>query len=123
MKKQEIVEALMSAAKEIGVVAVLSVAFGKGISLEIAFDAAACEVHLDDVGFSTRAENALKRAGVFTIGGVIELIEAGALSHIRNLGKKTESEIKTRVLVFGFDRLTDKEKRKFFLTAINRNCV
>ena len=35
--------------------------------------------------------------------------------------EKTENEIKTRVLVFGYERLSDAEKKRFFLDVIEKN--
>jgi DNA-directed RNA polymerase alpha subunit len=65
----------------------------------------------------------LKRAGIFTIGDIIDCIAGGKLSQIRNLGRKTVSEIQTTVLVFGYDKLTVSEKRQFFCDVLQMNCV
>ena len=73
--------------------------------------------------FSPRAEHSLKRAGVFTIGGVIDLIVDDDLLRIRNLGKKTQNEIKKRILAFGYERLTEVEKKRFFYDIAERNCA
>jgi DNA-directed RNA polymerase alpha subunit len=45
------------------------------------------------------------------------------LIHIRNLGKKTFNEIQTKILVFGYERLTEKEKQQFFVDLVERNCT
>lgn len=58
-----------------------------------------------------RASNALKRASVFTIGEAIDLIADDGLLKVRNLGKKTQNEIKTRILMFGYERLTEAENK------------
>ena len=83
----------------------------------------AYDTSIDDVEFSPRAEHSLKRAGVFTIGGVIDLITDDGLLRIRNLGKKTQNEIKTRILAFGYDRLSEVEKKRFFYDIVGRNCA
>jgi DNA-directed RNA polymerase alpha subunit len=69
-----------------------------------------------------RASNSLKRAGVFTVGDIIDLIRGEeGLKKVRNLGKKTENEIKTKVLAFGYSRLTENEQKQFLIELINRN--
>jgi DNA-directed RNA polymerase alpha subunit len=65
----------------------------------------------------------MKRVGVFTIGEVINLIASDGLLRIRNLGKKTQNEIKTRILVFGYERLTENERKRFFYDVVDKNCI
>lgn len=67
--------------------------------------------------------NALKRAGLFTIGDVVDCIAADKLSQIRNLGVKMVSEIKTTILTFGYDKLTTYEKKQFFSDVLQLNCT
>lgn len=64
----------------------------------------------------------MKRVGVFTIGEVIDLIANDGLLRIRNLGKKTQNEIKTRILAFGYEKLTESEKKRFFYDVVDKNC-
>jgi DNA-directed RNA polymerase alpha subunit len=71
--------------------------------------------------FSVRANNALKREGLFTLGEIVDLIMGEGLMRIRNLGKKTENEIKTRLLAFGYAQLSDAEKRRFFYDLLEKN--
>ena len=73
---------------------------------------------IDELDFSARANNALKRAGLFTLGSVTEAVADGKLLRIRNLGKKTLNEIKTRILAFGYERLTEAEKKRFFYDVV-----
>jgi DNA-directed RNA polymerase alpha subunit len=67
--------------------------------------------------------HSLKRAGAFTVGAVIDLIANEGLMQIRNLGKKTAVEIKVRIMEFGYEHLTEKEKQAFFIEVVKRNCV
>ena len=69
------------------------------------------ETEMDFLDFSVRAMNSLKRADFFTVGEVVDSIVNEEISKIRNLGKKTENEIRTRILAFGYDRLTETEKK------------
>ena len=123
MKREEAANELFKSANENGLVKTLYGVFGKNIKVCVSFSSKACKISLDDVEFSPRAENSLKRAGIFTIGGVIDLISEDGLLRIRNLGKKTQNEIKTRILVFGYDRLTEVEKKRFFRDIIDKNCM
>ena len=91
--------------------------------ISVPFSQKACDMSVDDIDFSPRANNSLKRAGVFTIGEIIDLIADDGLLRIRNLGKKTQNEIKTRILAFGYERLTEAEKKRFFYDIVERNCA
>ena len=107
----------------IGLVEVLSKVFGKNLAVSIPFTKNACNTSVDELDFSVRASNSLKRAGVFTVGDIIDLaMSENGLTNIRNLGKKTFNEIQTKILVFGYERLTEKEKLQFFVDLVERNC-
>lgn len=121
MRKDEVVNELFNAANEFGVVEVLDAVFGSSVRVSIALSQKTCDTEIDTLDFSVRANNAMKRAGLFTLGEVAEIIASGELAKIRNLGKKTENEIKTRLLVYGFERLSDKEKKDFFADTLDRN--
>ena len=40
---------------------------------------------------------------------------------IRNLGAKSFREIKTKILAFGYERLSQNEKRNFFTYLVENN--
>ncbi len=122
MKKDEIVNELFKSANENGMVTTIGEVFGPCVKVKIPFSKKDCEVGIDELEFSVRANNALKRAGLFTVGEIIDIIANGELAHIRNLGKKTENEIKTRLLQLGYDSLTDNEKKLFFYDFVEKNC-
>jgi len=122
MKKDEVVSELYKSANENGLVPTLYGAFGKSVKVSVPFSKKACETEVDNIEFSVRAMNALKRAGLFTIGDIIDCITREELSHIRNLGKKTVNEIQTRILSYGYERLTENEKKRFFYEVVNNNC-
>ena len=123
MNKKEIANELLKSANENGLIETLYGVFGKSVKVSIPFSTKSCDTSIDEVDFSPRAEHSLKRAGAFTIGGVIDLIADDGLLKIRNLGKKTQNEIKTRILAFGYERLTDVEKERFFRDVMARNCI
>ena len=123
MKKDEVVNELLKSANENGIITTLYSVFGKCIKVSVPFSQKACDTSIDELDFSVRASNALKRASIFTIGQAIDLIADDGLLRIRNLGKKTQNEIKTRILAFGYERLTELEKKRFFYDVVERNCV
>ena len=88
MKKDEIVAELLNCAKENGMVETVGTAFGTNVKVSISFSKRACETSIDELDFSVRAINAMKRANIFTIGEAIDLIADDGLLRIRNLGKR-----------------------------------
>lgn len=122
MKKDEVVNELLKSANKNGVVETLYGVFGKSVKASVPFSQKSCNTSIDELNFSVRASNSMKRAGIFTISEVIDLIASEALPRIRNLGKKTENEIKTRILAFGYEQLTESEKKRFFYDIIDKNC-
>ena len=78
---------------------------------------------IDELDFSVRASNCLHRAGRTTIGDVIDVINNEELARYRNIGKKTVSEIKTKLLVYGYDKLNSMERKSFWYDFIERNCI
>jgi DNA-directed RNA polymerase alpha subunit len=122
MRKEEIAIELYNSAKENGFLDTIYEVIGQKVRVSVAFTKKACDTNIDDIEFSVRATNALKRAGYFTIGDVVEALSNETLIHIRNLGKKTFNEIQTKILVFGYERLTEKEKQRFFVDLVERNC-
>ena len=122
MRKEEIALELYNSAKENGFLDTIYEVIGPKVSVSIAFTKKACETNIDDIEFSVRANNALKRAGYFVIEDIVDALSNETLIHIRNLGKKTFNEIQTKILVFGYERLTEKEKLQFFVDLVERNC-
>ena len=123
MRKEEIALELYNSAKENGFLDTIYEVIGPKVSVSIAFTKKACETNIDDIEFSVRANNALKRAGYFVIEDIVNALSNETLIHIRNLGKKTFNEIQTKILVFGYERLTEKEKLQFFVDLVERNCT
>ena len=122
MRKEEIALELYNSAKENGFLDTIYEVIGPKVSVSIAFTKKACETNIDDIEFSVRANNAVKRAGYFVIEDIVDALSNETLIHIRNLGKKTFNEIQTKILVFGYERLSEKEKLQFFVDLVERNC-
>ena len=72
MDKQSIVNQLYSAAESYGLAATMYTVFGNTLNVRIGYTADACTMPIDSVDFSARAINGLKRAGIFTVGDIID---------------------------------------------------
>ena len=123
MTREETVNLLLKSATENGLVPTLYGAFGPSVRVTVPFSRRACDTSIDELDFSVRANNSMKRVGVFTVGEVVDLIAGDGLLKIRNLGKKTQNEIKTRIWAFGYERLTEAEKKRFLAEAVEKNGV
>ena len=121
MNSIKIAEKLYESAKEHGLVETLFAVYGNNIKTSIAYSKRACETSIDEIEFSVRSSNALKRTGLMTVGDVIDAIADERLLQVRNLGRKSYNEIKTRILKFGYDQLTEKEKLAFFVDLVEKN--
>lgn len=121
MNKQKLIDTLVQSEKQNGLLAVLQKYFCSDIRVSIGYTSKACLTAIDELSFSVRSQNALKRASLFTIGDVIDAIENGEIEKIRNLGSKSICEIKSRVLLFGFNNLSEREKSEFFSSLIELN--
>lgn len=121
MTKETAVNELLKTADRIGITPTLYGVFGKEVKVRIPFSNKACETTIDEMEFSVRASNSMKRAGVFTVGEIIDIISNNELGQIRNLGKKTENEIKTRILALGYSKLNEREKKQFFFDILELN--
>lgn len=121
MNKNEMVSTLMDAAAKVGLVTTLHETYGHNIKVSLGYNKFDCEASIDELMLSVRSQNALRRAGIFTIGNLIDALSGEDLMKIRNLGAKSYREIKTKMLVFGYERLTQNEKRNFFSYLIENN--
>jgi DNA-directed RNA polymerase subunit alpha len=68
------------------------------------------ETPIENLGLTVRVFNSLKRAGITTVGEVLELLEKGeeAIMSIRNFGEKSLEELQQKMRQEGF--LTDEEE-------------
>lgn len=123
MDKLELLSLLLKTEKYCGITATLYLFYGTNIRMKIAYSRKTCDTSIDDMQLSVRAWNALKRAGVNTIGELIDVIQEDGLMKIRNLGKKSMTEIKTRILETGFRDLTETEKIRYFEYVIDNNTL
>lgn len=123
MDRSEFLALLLKTEKTCGITATLYIFYGSNIRMKIAYSRKTCDTSIDEMQLSVRAWNALKRSGVNTIGQLIDIIQCDGLMKIRNLGKKSMVEIKTRILETGFRDLNENEKVRFFEYVIDNNMV
>ena len=123
MIKETVVNELVASAEQNGLIATLYSVFGKSVKVSIPFSRKTLDYNVDDIDFSVRSSNALKRTGLMQIGEVVDAIEDERLPKVRNLGKKSYVEIQTKLLALGYSKLTDVEKKRFFYVVLERNGV
>lgn len=123
MNKTKIIKTLIDTEKQYGLVETLRRVVGKNIMISMGFSACACNADIDELALSVRSYNALRRANIITIGELIEQLNEGALKTLRNLGVKSISEIKTKIMLYGFEQLSEKGKTEFFQYLIEKNTV
>lgn len=121
MNKTEVIKNLVEAEKQYGLVETLHHVFGQNIRVNIGFTSKACNSGIEELALSVRSYNALRRANVSTLGDLIGRLNQGGLKSIRNLGVKSYREIQTKMLVYGFDLLSEKEQIRFFDDLIENN--
>lgn len=121
MNNPELVRLLKQKTEEQSLVEALYHVFRKNINVQIGFSASDSASGIDVLNLSVRSYNALCRAGIMTLHELIGRLNEGSLKNIRNLGAKSYSEIQTRMVVYGFDHLSDREKNDFFLYLVENN--
>lgn len=119
--KIEVVEELVKATEAYGLPMVLDYIFGKDLRIKMGFSISDCNSSIDELALSVRSQNALKRAQIDNLDGLIDRLNEGNLKQIRNLGRKSYNEIQTKILVYGYERLSAKERLAFFDDLLERN--
>lgn len=121
METEKIVQELIDATEQHGLIPTLAAVFGPRITVSVPLSAKTLNRDIEDFDFSVRSSNALRRSSLAKIDAIVDAILAEELMNVRNLGKKSYNEILTRVLVFGYDKLSVTERREFFHDVLLRN--
>ena len=121
MNKADVVNTLIQSAESNGLIHTIYSIFGKSVKVSIPFGEKTLDSSVDDIDFSVRSSNCLKRTGMMQIRDVVEAIEDERLLRVRNLGKTSYSEIQTKLLVLAYSKLTAAEKKQFFFDLLDRN--
>lgn len=121
MNKADVVNNLIQSAESNGLIRTIYSIFGKSVKVSIPFGEKTLDSSVDEIDFSVRSTNCLKRTGMMQIRDVVEAIEDERLLRVRNLGKTSYSEIQTKLLVLGYSKLSSIEKKQFFFDLLDRN--
>lgn len=78
------------------------------------------DVSIDELCLSVRSSNGLRRAEAGTLGGVIRIMEReGGLRSVRNLGAKSEAEIRSCFTNYCYSLLSKGEKGQFWQMVLD----
>ena len=112
---------LFESAEQFGLIFTLS-PFGNNIKISIPLTRTFCDKSVDELDLTVRSLNGLKRCGAMTVRELTDIIMSdGGISKIRNLGKKSISEIKTKLLNLAYNDLNDKERLEFWYKFVELN--
>ena len=119
--KEQVIEELVKSAEKNGLIPTLYAVFGNSVKVSIPFSRKTLDCEVDELDFSVRSSNALKRTGLMKVDDVVDAIADERLLHVRNLGKKSYNEIQTKILTLGYAKLTENEKKRFFYDVLAQN--
>lgn len=123
MNKNEIADMLIEEEKRYGLPVLLDYIFGSNIVIKTGVKYVDCAKSIDELNLSVRSQNALRRAQIETIGVLVDALNNGSVKGIRNLGRKSYSEIQTKLLVYNYENMSDKKKEAFFISLIDNNPI
>ena len=121
MNKADVVNTLIQSTESIGLIHTIYSMFGKSVKVRIPFGEKTLDSSVDEIDFSVRSSNCLKRTGMMQVRDIVEAIEDERLLKVRNLGKTSYSEIQTKLLALGYSKLSAIEKKQFFYDLLDRN--
>ena len=121
VNRTELSDTIYKACLEQGLVSALAGNLGRNINVSLWFSVTACDAGIEQLELSVRSYNALRRAGIETVSQLVVGFNEGRIKSVRNLGAKSFREIQTRILVYGFELLTEKEKRHVILDLVEKN--
>ena len=100
--------------------------YGKQLRFPIYLGQALTEAPLEDLELSVRSYNCLKRAGMRTVGDLVEGIDGRTdLLKIRNLGIRSANEIMQAVMEYQYYLLSDEGKSRYLkrLAELNEYAI
>ena len=80
-------------------------------------------ISLMDLGMSCRSTNALLRAGLRTLGDVVDYCKARKITDIANLGRNSGVEIFETILDCCWKRMSASERMDFLVDTVERNSI
>ena len=80
------------------------------------------EQEIEVLDLSVRSFNCLKRAGIGTVGDIIEYIDSGRdLRHIRNCGMTSVAEIKEKLFIWYLMSIPKEKRGQFILDTVEKS--
>lgn len=119
--KEKMIDELFDTVSEYGLIRAVYATFGNKAKMNLGFTKRVCDVPIEDFPLSVRGYNVLKRSNINTLGELIDVLNDKKLMELRNLGEKTAREIKTKIVDYGYNELSDKEKKDFLAEVISLN--
>lgn len=114
---------LLDRAEKDGIVKALS-NYGANLKVSIPIEAELWDISIEILNLSARSQNGLMRAGLTTVGKVCEKIaEERGLSQLRNVGRKSISEIKTAIVAEAYKRLSYADRNIFWKRFLEENMI
>ena len=98
--------------------------YGTRLRFPVYLGKALTEAPLEDLELSVRSYNCLKRAGMQTVGDIVERINGRTdLLKIRNLGMRSADEIMEAIMEYQYFLLPDERKVRYLkrVAELNRN--
>lgn len=81
------------------------------------------EESIEALSLDARSYNGLRRSNVHTIGELLDVIDNGTLSRLRNLGRKSINKILYRLCAYQYEKMSKKEQDKFLTEIVKMNTV
>ncbi len=82
------------------------------------------ESDIDSLDLSVRAENCLKRAGIYTVGDLCNRVDRSSdLKNIRNCGRTSIIEIMDKLFYYNYICLKPENRAQYIQETIERNLV
>ncbi|MBO4413848.1 MAG: hypothetical protein IKX86_01105 [Clostridia bacterium] len=114
---------LMEAIENHGFKTTLKEVFEMPLNLRLSFTDTVMSAPIDDFDFSTRVKNSLHRSGRHTISGLVDAVRDGTLKHMRGLGAKCETEIKTALVDLSWSGLSESGRMGFCRELLEHNTI
>ena len=119
--KEDVVNELYNSIKEYGLIMSIHKIWGNRAKMNLGFTKNVCDVPIEEISFSVRGYNVLKRSNINTLGEVIDVLNDKKIMSLKNLGERTAREIKTKIINYGFNALSEQDKKAFLSEVVELN--
>ena len=116
---KNLVGQLYAQAQKEGLVMALYNVYGKSIFVSLPFGERVLQKQIEEMDFSARSYNCLKRKNVNTVDDLVELLsDSNSLVAMRGIGAKSIAEIKTKLMCFAYDHLSERQQIEFLTNVV-----